>query len=251
MLQKATPIVIANWKMNGTLLEGMRFFKQLRQNINDSLIGCEIVLCPPFTLLRDMAEKVPNTGIRLGGQDCHQENNGAFTGDISAKMLQDMACDFVILGHSERRVGHGESSETVQKKVASAHKEKLTAILCVGETNYEREKKLHKDMIKQQLEHSIPPSANDENTIIAYEPVWAIGTDKTPSVAEIEEMHNFIFDTVKTMPQFKKGVRVIYGGSVSGDNAKVFLSSEKVNGLLVGRASTDIDDFWKIIQAAG
>jgi len=251
MPKKVTPIVVANWKMNGLLLESMQFFKKLRYNINESLIGCEVVLCPPFTLLRDFAEKIPNTGIKLGGQNCHHSINGPYTGDISPAMLQDMACDYVIVGHSERRLGHNESSELVQQKAQGAHEAKLTVVICVGETTYEHEKGLTEDIIRQQLEHSIPETANEKNTIIAYEPVWAIGTDKTPTAKEIEEAHKFIASVLKEMKQFSNAPRIIYGGSVSNDNAKEILDTQGVSGLLVGRSSLEFDDFWNIIQNAG
>lgn len=246
-----TPLIVANWKMNGLLLQSMQFIKELRQKIIDDLIGCQIVICPPFTLLRDMVEKIPGTGIMLGGQDCHHKADGAFTGEVSAAMLSDMKCDYVILGHSERRQHHNEGSELVQKKAASAISNGLKTVICVGETEFERDNGIAEEVIKQQLTHSIPETATPENVVIAYEPVWAIGTNRIPTTEQIQEMHHYINRTVSArISSFAEGIRVIYGGSVSAENAPDILSVDHVDGLLVGRASLEIDSFWKIITAA-
>lgn len=245
------PIVIANWKMNGLLRESMQKFKELRNKIQGSLIGCEIVLCPPFTLLRDFAEKIPGTGIKIGGQNCHDQAEGAYTGSISARMLHDMTCTYVIVGHSERRTTRNEGSELVSKKAGIAQAEGLSAIICIGETLYERDNDLAKIVIREQILHSIPKSANENNTVIAYEPVWAIGTGVTPTIEQIEEMHRYIGHVIKEeMKQFANPPRIVYGGSISSGNASSILSIESVNGLLVGKASLDPEEFWKIIEAA-
>lgn len=251
MAKKAAPLIIANWKMNGLLLESMQLFKEIRKRILDNLVGCEIVICPPFTLLRDMAEKTPGTGVKLGGQNCHFEPEGAFTGEISAAMLHDMTCDYVILGHSERRHHFNEGSEVVRKKAAAAHAASLKCIICVGETLFERDNHLAEETVKQQLLHSLPDGADDKNTVIAYEPVWSIGTNKIPTCEQIEEMHTYITRILKAeKPTFKNGVCVVYGGSANGSNAKEILNIEGVGGLLVGRASLDSNEFWGIIEAA-
>ncbi|MCE3232615.1 MAG: triose-phosphate isomerase [Rickettsiaceae bacterium] len=244
------PIIIANWKMNGLLLQGMQMFKQLRSNILGSMVGCEIVICPPFTLLRDFAEKIPGTGVKLGGQNCHYEPEGAHTGEISAGMLRDMTCEYVILGHSERRTTLNEGSEAVRKKAKISHQNKLSTIICVGETRYERDNNLAKVVIREQVLHSIPDTALASNTVIAYEPVWAIGTGTTPTLDEIEEMHEYIASVVKDeLKQFENPPRIVYGGSINAENAKFILSVPNVNGLLVGKASLDVNEFWKIIEA--
>jgi triosephosphate isomerase len=244
------PIIIANWKMNGLLLEGMQMFKQIRSNIQGSLVGCEIVICPPYTLLRDFAEKIPGTGVKLGGQNCHFELEGAYTGEISAKMLKDMTCEYVILGHSERRTMLNEGSEAVRKKAEASHASRLNAIICVGETIYERNNDLAKVVIREQVLHSIPKTATDKNTIIAYEPVWAIGTGMTPTLGQIEEMHGYIASVIKEeIKQFENEPRIVYGGSINSENAKHILSVSNVDGLLVGKASLSADEFWKIIEA--
>jgi len=246
------PIVIANLKMNGLLRESMQNFKQLRSKINDSLLGCEIVMCPPYTLLRDFAEKVPGTGIKLGAQNCHDKADGAYTGSISARMIKDMTCEYVIVGHSERRTTRNEGSELICKKAEIAHTEKLNTIICIGETLYERENDLAKIVVREQVLHSIPKTSKAENTIIAYEPVWAIGTGKTPTLEQIEEMHKYISYVIKEeIKQFENEPRIVYGGSINSSNAKSILSAEHVDGLLVGKSSLDPDEFWKIIEAAG
>lgn len=245
------PIVIANWKMNGLLRESMQNFKQLRAKLNDSLIGCEIVICPPYTLLRDFAEKVPGTGIKLGAQNCHDKLEGAYTGSVSAKMIRDMTCEYVIVGHSERRTTRNEGSELVRNKADVAHSQKLNTIICVGETLYERENDLAKIVVREQVLHSIPKSSTAENTIIAYEPVWAIGTGKTPTVEQIEEMHNYILHIInEELVQFENEPRIVYGGSTNSNNAKSILAAASVDGLLVGKSSLDPEEFWKIIEAA-
>lgn len=251
MQKNKTPVIIANWKMNGLLLDSMQNFKTLRQLINNSLVGCEIILCPPFTLLRDFAEKIPGSGVKLGGQNCHHGENGAYTGEISAKMLVDMTCDYVILGHSERRMWNNEGSEATNKKAVSAHAAKLKTIICVGETQYERDNNLEEVVIREQVINSIPKCSNENNTIIAYEPVWAIGTGKIPSMEEIKRIHTYIIDIVKKeLPQFKETPRVVYGGSITSDNASTIMRTEGVDGLLVGKASLDPAEFFKIIQAS-
>ncbi|MDA0781468.1 MAG: triose-phosphate isomerase [Rickettsiales bacterium] len=246
------PIIIANWKMNGLLRESMQNFKQLRAKINDSLIGCEIVICPPYTLLRDFAEKIPGTGIKLGAQNCHDKLEGAYTGSISAKMIRDMTCEYVIIGHSERRTTRNEGSELVRNKAEICHSQKLSTIICVGETLYERQNDLAKIVVREQVLHSIPKTSTAENTIIAYEPVWAIGTGKTPTAEQIEEMHNYIAHVInEELKQFENQPRIVYGGSTSSQNARSILSVPSVDGLLVGKASLDPDEFWKIIEATG
>ena len=250
MQKKKTKIIIANWKMNGLLAERMMAVKTLRSSIYESLISCEVVICPPFTLLRDMAEKLPGSGIKLGGQNCHHEGNGAFTGEISAKMLKDMTCDYVILGHSERRQNNGESSEIIKKKAKAAIDANLKVILCVGETEYERNNDLTKIVIREQIMHSVPDNANDNNIIIAYEPVWAIGSGKIPSSEQIEDTHSYITKIIKEdLGQFENEVRVIYGGSTNSNNSKNLLSINGVDGLLVGKSSLDAKEFWKMIES--
>lgn len=251
MTKKAAKILIANWKMNGGLVESMQAIKQLRMNFLQQPVSCNVVVCPPFTLLRDMAEKIPGTSIKLGGQNCHHEESGAYTGEVSPKMLRDMTCEYVILGHSERRLHNNEGSEIVRKKAKAALANKLIAIICIGETMYESDNDLTKIVLREQLLHSIPENANDGNIIIAYEPVWAIGSGKTPTGEQIEETHKYIRQIInESIPQLGNGLRVIYGGSTSADNSKSLLSINGVDGLLVGKASLEPKQFWKMIESA-
>lgn len=251
MSKRIPNIVIANWKMNGLLAPSMREFKKIRDFFLQDLISCDVVICPPFTLLRDMAEKLPNTGIKIGGQNASYAEHGAFTGEISAFMLADLMCEYVILGHSERRALFHETSEVVNKKATTAHKAKLKSIICVGETMEERDGGIANEVIETQLLESIPDSANDSNTIIAYEPIWAIGSNVTPSLDEINEMHTYIKSFVdKRIKSFGNPPRIVYGGSVGANNAKEIVNLHNVNGLLVGRASLDADSFCNIVQSA-
>lgn len=251
MNKSGKKIIIANWKMNGLLAESMQNIKHLRMNFLTNPSSCDVVVCPPFTLLRDMAEKLPSAGMKLGAQDCHYEKEGAYTGEVSARMLKDMTCSYVILGHSERRQHFSETSEIVKKKALTAIDAKLVAIICVGETLYERDNNLTDIVLREQVIHSIPENANDSNVIIAYEPVWAIGSGQIPANEQIEKTHSYVRKVIKEeLLQFKNVPRVIYGGSTSPDNAKSLLSIGGVDGLLVGKASLDPKQFWKMIESA-
>lgn len=202
----------------------------------------EVVLCPPFTLLNSLKDIINSLPIKLGGQDCHGERHGAFTGEISAELLKEAGCTHVILGHSERRQFHAETDEVVEKKCQTALKMGLTPIICVGETLFEREKRLAVSVVKSQLEASIPLGTDPSKALIAYEPVWAIGTGKVPSDDDIEEMHALIKEK---MP----GFAVLYGGSVKASNANAILRLIGVDGVLVGGASIEPDSFASIVRA--
>lgn len=248
---KPTKLIVANWKMNSLLVESMQIIKQLRISMLKNLVSCEVVICPPFTLLRDMAEKTPGTGIKLGGQNCSHEKDGPFTGEISALMLRDMTCSYVILGHSERRLHNNEGSELVKKKAKTAIESKLKPIICIGETAYERDNDLTKIIIREQLINSIPENASDSNFIIAYEPVWAIGSGKTPTNQQIQDIHSYIRRIIKEeLKKFENDIKIIYGGSTSRENAKALMEIPGVDGLLVGKASLNAQDFWKMIESA-
>lgn len=225
-------------------------FKELRQKIIKSPPHCTIVICPPYTLLRDFAEKVPRSRVELGGQNCHEVESGSYTGEISAAMLRDMNCNYVILGHSERRTLFNESSELVKQKAIAAHKAGLKTILCVGETEQERDQDLVADVLQKQLKESLPECATQANTVIAYEPVWAIGTNQVPKVKDINSAHSLIRSTQKSLSPRFKDIPVIYGGSVNNRNAKTILKQKHVAGVLVGRSSLEPESFWSIVQAA-
>jgi triosephosphate isomerase len=207
----------------------------------------EVVVCPPATLLMAVAAICGGTHVGVGGQDCHAEASGAFTGDISAEMLNDAGASYVILGHSERRAGHHETDKIVRAKAKAALRVGLAAIICVGETRAEREAGDAFSIVGVQLAGSIPENSPPGRTVVAYEPVWAIGTGLTPTPGDIAEMHGFIRDRVnQQLPGQGASLRVLYGGSVRPDNAAVLLSVEDVDGALVGGASLSSAEFMAI-----
>jgi triosephosphate isomerase (TIM) len=241
----ATPakLVVGNWKMNGLRADGIALATALAARARSGTPGCDLLVCPPATILAAVGAALAGSGVALGGQDCAAAEKGAFTGDISAEMLKDAGCTYVILGHSERRHGHGESSAEVHAKVAAAWRAGLTAIVCVGETLAERRAGHEAEIVSMQLAVSLPRDASADKLVVAYEPVWAIGTGLTPTLGEIEEMHLAIrADT-------PEDTRILYGGSVNPKNAGEILSLSAVSGALVGGASLKADDFWAIAQS--
>lgn len=236
------PLIAGNWKMNG-LSASMDEVDSLLVMLDGALPDDrDVLICPPATLAALMAAKYADEGLLIGGQDCHQNGSGAHTGDISAAMLSDAGASFVIVGHSERRTDHGETSEIVCAKAKAALNAGLTPIICVGETEDERDAGTAIDVVGAQLAASIP--ANETEYVVAYEPVWAIGTGKVATAEDIAEMHAFI--RKMTRPD----IRILYGGSVKPANASEILSIENVNGALVGGASLKANDFHPIILAA-
>jgi triosephosphate isomerase len=205
-------------------------------------LRCELLVCPPATLLSTIGDIVGKSGIALGGQDCHAAAKGAYTGDISAEMLADLGCKYVILGHSERRQGHCETDAIVRDKITAAWRAGLAAILCVGETREQRQAGQAVDIVSAQLAGSIPDGASPEVLAIAYEPVWAIGTGLTATTDDIAAMHAEIRTRVPS------GTRILYGGSVNPTNAAAILGLADVDGALVGGASLNAADFWSIAQ---
>ena len=219
----------------------------------------EVLICPPATLLAPMAELLKSLPVKgaggrwrrvvLGGQDCSVTAQGAHTGDISAEMLQDAGAKYVIVGHSERRADHGESSALVREKALAVHRAGLSAIICIGESLSERPSGRAIDVILRQLDESLPADVAPENTVIAYEPIWAIGTGRTPSEAEIAEVHSRLRQRlVKNLPGGAR-VRLLYGGSVKPENAVAIMGLANVDGALVGGASLRAADFWSIVRA--
>ena len=244
------PLVAGNWKMNGTSAS----LNELRMIGNGFLGGLdaetEALVCVPATLLAHAAEILSRTPVRAGGQDCHAEESGAHTGDISAEMLKDAGASHVIVGHSERRADHGEDDATVEAKAAAAWRAGLTAIVCVGETKAEREEGATLDVLSRQLAGSVPASATPSNTIVAYEPVWAIGTGLTPTAADVAEAHAHIRqELVKKLGPAAAKIRILYGGSVKPSNAGELLGVDNVDGALVGGASLKAADFLGIAEA--
>ena len=240
-----TKLVAGNWKMNGLRADGTALARGLAERAIAAAragSGCELLVCPPATLLAAVAGALAGSGIALGGQDCHAAPKGAYTGDISPEMLADAGCSHVILGHSERRHGHGEGDAAVREKILGAWRAGLVAILCVGETQAQRQAGQAADIVAAQLAGSIPNGAAADNLVVAYEPVWAIGTGLTATLDDIATMHAALR---AGMPA---GARVLYGGSVNPQNAAGILGLAGVDGALVGGASLDAESFWTIAR---
>ena len=241
-------LAAGNWKMNG-LGDALSELQTLAKAHESSAV--ELLICPPATLLHPAARIAAGTPIAIGGQDCHAEPCGAHTGDISAEMLADAGATAVILGHSERREDHEESSEMVRAKARAAQAAGLTAVVCMGESLAQREAANTLDIIAGQLAASLPDSATAENLVVAYEPIWAIGTGKLPTLAQIGEVHDFIRARLERRfgAGVGRGTRILYGGSVKPDNAAEIFRVPNVDGALVGGASLRASDFSPIVKA--
>lgn len=232
-------LIVANWKMNGRVTEA----ETRATAIAAGKVAAKLVICPPFVHIPVVSIALQGSMVGLGAQDCHYEPKGAFTGDVSPRMLVELDCAWVILGHSERRHGKGETNELVRKKAAAAIEEGLTPIICVGETLEEREAGQAQAVVAAQLAASIPPDTR--NFVIAYEPVWAIGTGRNAQPADVESMHAFIRSQLPDAT-----ISILYGGSAKPDNAAALLALAGVDGLLVGGASLIPEDFIAIARAA-
>ncbi len=241
-------LAAGNWKMNG-LRSALGEVGILAADHLDP--ACEVVLCPPATLVRSMAKTCRENCVTIGAQDCHENSSGAHTGDISAEMLADAGAEYVILGHSERREAYDETDETVRNKAKAAWSAGLRAIICVGESASERKAANTLDIIGGQLAGSIPDAATGENLVIAYEPIWAIGTGLVPSIGDIGEVHDFIRMRLERRfgPGVGRSVRILYGGSMNAGNAADIVQVPNVDGGLIGGASLKAADFSKIITA--
>ena len=211
----------------------------------------EMLICPPFPYLDSVAITLKQSGLALGAQDCHPRERGAHTGDVSAHMLRDIGCTYVIVGHSERRADHGETDALVKAKAETAISAGLSVIICVGETEKERDAGKTNTVVARQIEGSVPKTSSAGNTVIAYEPVWAIGTGKTPSAADVQDVHSMMRATVAEILAFREAdqMRLLYGGSVKPSNAKELMALADVDGALVGGASLNSEDFWAIAQS--
>lgn len=239
-----------NWKMHGqsaALAEVKALLAFLAKGPRPET---DIMICPPATLLAQARYALSKSDILLGGQDCHPKPDGAHTGDISAEMLADAGASAVIVGHSERRSDHGETDALVAAKAEAAHRAGLQAIICIGETEAERRQGATLDVVGRQLQGSLPPSATPANVIIAYEPVWAIGTGLTPTPDDIAEVHGFVRDGLakRLGADGAAQIRILYGGSVKPSNAAELLAVANVNGALVGGASLKAADFYAILS---
>jgi triosephosphate isomerase len=249
MANPPRPLVAGNWKMNG-LGASLPELRKMIEGAAKADLKADLMICPPATLLQRFAEAARGSKIAIGAQDCHAEPGGAFTGDLSAEMLADSGAVAAIVGHSERRTLHGETDEQVKAKAQAARRAGLVAILCVGESQEEREAGATLARIGRQLDGSLPESFDDKTLIVAYEPVWAIGTGLTPTAKDIAEVHAFIRERLeKRNPQAGPSVRILYGGSVKPANAAELMAVANVNGALVGGASLKAEDFLGIAAA--
>lgn len=241
-------LAAGNWKMNGTATS-LSEITALAAALPHTPV--EVAICPPATLLFRAVETAKGSSVAIGAQDCHRADSGAYTGDISAGMIADAGARFVIVGHSERRDAHEESNGNVRAKAQQAWAAGLTAIICIGEALEDREADNTLDIIAGQLAGSLPDHATAENTIIAYEPIWAIGTGKVPSLDQIVEVHDFIRAklTDRLGAAGADGIALLYGGSVNAGNAETIFKAENVDGALVGGASLKAEDFVPIIEA--
>jgi triosephosphate isomerase len=240
-------LAAGNWKMNGTQASLAEVTALLNDHPDPA---CEMLLCPPATLIAAMAATARGTALKVGAQDCHPKLMGAHTGDISVSMLRDAGATHVIVGHSERRTDHGETSDLVKAKAEAAVDAGLTAIVCIGETEAERDNGKTLAVIGTQIDGSIPGGATAANLVVAYEPVWAIGTGRTPTLAEIAEVHSFLRGRLRGLIGAEaEGVRILYGGSVKPSNASDIFAVPHVDGALVGGASLKAADFGAIVAA--
>jgi triosephosphate isomerase (TIM) len=240
-------LAAGNWKMNGTMASLAEVTALLSAHRDPA---CEMLLCPPATLISAMVAAARGTPLKVGAQDCHPKPQGAHTGDISVSMLRDAGATHVIVGHSERRTDHGETDALVRSKAEAAVDAGLIAIVCIGETEAERDNGKTLAVIGTQIDGSIPGGATSANLVIAYEPVWAIGTGRTPTLAEIAEVHSFLRGRLRGLiGTDADGVRILYGGSVKPSNAAEIFAIPHVDGALVGGASLKAADFGAIVAA--
>jgi len=251
MTDAIRPLIAGNWKMNG-LKASMAEFEAMLAGAGALAGKADLLICPPATLIPAFAGKAKGKGVAVGAQDCHQNASGAHTGDLSAEMLADAVATSIIVGHSERRADHGESDVLVRQKAQAAWRAGLVAIVCIGETRAQRDASQTLDVCGTQLKGSLPDGATAANLVVAYEPVWAIGTGLTPTTEDVEQVHRFIRSVLTD--RFKAEgakIRILYGGSVKPSNAKELMAVANVNGALIGGASLDVGSFSAIIHGQG
>jgi triosephosphate isomerase len=247
---KRRPLVAGNWKMNG-LKAGLAELDAICAGYSKALAAkADFLICPPATLIAEAAKRASGTGVFIGGQDCHPKASGAHTGDVSAEMLKDSGGSYVIVGHSERRTDHGEGDAAVRAKAEAAWQAGLVAIVCVGERKEQREAGDAVSVVRAQLNGSIPDGADAVKLVVAYEPVWAIGTGLTPTVHDVAEMHAAIRTALRARFGGAGGdTRILYGGSVKPENAKQLIIQNDVDGALIGGASLKAKDYLGIASA--
>jgi triosephosphate isomerase len=248
MTDAIRPLIAGNWKMNG-LKAAMAEFEAMLAGAPAVAAKADLLVCPPATLVAAFAERARGSVVRVGAQDCHPKPSGAHTGDIAAEMLADAGAQAIIVGHSERRADHAESDALVRQKAEAVWRAGLTAIVCIGESEQQRNAGETLDILRGQLDQSLPDASRAANLVVAYEPIWAIGTGRTPTAADVEQIHGFIRDVLTG--HFKAegaGMRILYGGSVKPSNAAELMAVANVNGALVGGASLKAADFLAIAQ---
>ncbi|HEY6982892.1 triose-phosphate isomerase [Reyranella sp.] len=250
MARTRRPLIAGNWKMNGLRADAIVLARDIAGGFRQAgWTDRDLLVCPPATLVVTVSEAVRGSGVLVGGQDCHAEASGAHTGDIAAEMLRDAGASCVIVGHSERRTDHGETDAVVRAKAQAAWRAGLLPIVCIGETLAERESGRTFAVLANQLKGSIPNGATAANLVVAYEPVWAIGTGKTPTTGEVADAHAHIRKELGGVMAEASGVRLLYGGSVKASNASDLLAADDVDGALVGGASLKADEFLAIAKA--
>lgn len=245
------PLIAGNWKMNGLRADADLLVSGLATRYKAlSAPAFDMLLCPPATLVATVAAQAAGSGLKVGGQDCHRNEKGAHTGDISAWMLRDIGAGYVIVGHSERRQDHAETNAVVKDKAQAAQAAGLVAVICIGETEAERDRGETLRVVADQVRGSMPAGSTAENTVLAYEPVWAIGTGRTPTPDDVAEVHAEIRKVAaEVLGSGAQQLKILYGGSVKPSNAMEFLGLTDVDGALVGGASLKVDDFWAIAEA--
>jgi len=249
MTDAIRPLIAGNWKMNG-LKSSQAELEAMLAGASEVAAKADLLVCPPATLIAAFAEQARGSKtLVVGAQDCHPKSSGAHTGDISAEMLADAGATAIIVGHSERRADHGETDVLVRQKAEAVWRAGLTAIVCIGETQQQRDAGQTLDVCRGQLNLSLPEGARSDNLVVAYEPVWAIGTGLTPTVGDVEQIHRFIREFL--MARFSREgarIRILYGGSVKPSNARELMAVANVNGALVGGASLKAADFLAIAR---
>ena len=252
MTKTSKKLIAGNWKMNGNSAGALTLVEALRQGLKDDpslLDRNDFVVAPPYVHISLVKAALADAPVAVSAQDCALTQDGAYTGDISVGMLVDVGCDYVILGHSERRQYHGETDGQVAAKAILCYEKNLTAIICVGETEVQRAEGRHEQVVGDQLAKALPANATAANTVIAYEPVWAIGTGKTATPDDVKAMHSFIRKRLQEQLADGGNMRILYGGSVKPDNAEALMATENVDGALVGGASLKADQFLAIAKA--
>jgi triosephosphate isomerase len=243
-------LIAGNWKMNGLRADAQNFAAALLRHLGSATPPCDMLICPPATLIGTLAPAFAGSPVKVGGQDCHGASKGAHTGDVAASMLAELGCSHVIVGHSERRAAHHETDDTVAAKAKAARAAGLVPVVCLGESQDQRTRGEALDVVARQLAGSLPDGIEPAQCVVAYEPIWAIGSGATPTAAEIGQVHAHL--RARLTERFGApgaAIRLLYGGSAKPSNAAEILRIPAVDGLLVGGASLAADDFWAICKA--